>query len=200
MTMTSADSVPASTLKALKAKQATLNIDYGGYSCTIDGTNLGQISESDDYQFDMSQEKDEAVSDAADGLDIYQLHFAQTGEMPGRFTYRFAASENQPGDTLYLYCYHPMSGLAEYKQSAVVDQEGYASFDIYEGLSYFVTAAPIDKIEEEPGVALAAPVNDAADTGSGSDSWLVIAVILVVITAAVIGYMRVRRLGIFKNR
>ncbi len=200
MTMTAADSVSATTLKALKAKQATLNIDYGSYSCTIDGAKLGQISDSDAYQFAVMMGKDAAVSDAANGLDIYQLHFAQTGEMPGCFTYRFAASNNLPGDTLYLYCYHALSELAEYKQSAVVDQDGNVSFDIYEGQSYFVTASLLEIIEDEPGIALAAPVNDAADSGSESGHWLVFAVIFAVIGVAAVGFMHIRRIGIFKSR
>jgi hypothetical protein len=197
ITMTTAEALPATTLKALKAKQATLNIDFGDYSCTIDGKSLGQMSEA--CQLAVSLEKDPSISDAAQGHDIYQLHFAQTGEMPGRFTYRFAASQNKPGDTVYLYCYHPLSGLAEYEQSAVVDENGYVSFDIYEGLSYFVTASPIEEIEEEPGIALAAPAADASNTGSGSGSWILISVILVVIAAAAIAYMRVKNIGIFKK-
>lgn len=198
ISLSEAESLPASTLKALKAKQATLNIDFGGYSCTIDGAKLGTLSDDSSVcQLAVSLEKDAAISNAADGHDIYQLHFAQTGEMPGRFTYRFAASENEPGDTLYLYCYHALSGVAEYKQSAVVDESGNASFDIYEGLSYFVTASLIEEIEEEPGVALAAPANNAADTGP--DYWLTILLVLAAAAAVVIGYMRMRHIGIFKN-
>lgn len=198
ISLSEAENLPVSTLKALKAKQATLNIDFGGYSCTIDGAMLGTLSDDSSVcQLAVSLEKDAAISDAADGHDIYQLHFAQTGEMPGRFTYRFAASENDPGDTLYLYCYHALSGVAEYKQSAVVDESGNASFDIYEGLSYFVTASLIFEIEEEPGVALAAPANNAADTGS--NYWLIILLVLAATAAVVIGCMRMRHIGIFKN-
>ncbi len=198
ISLSEAESLPTSTLKALKAKQATLNIDFGGYSCTIDGAKLGTLSDdSSVYQLAVSLEKDAAISDAADGQDIYQLHFAQTGEMPGLFTYRFATSENEPGDTLYLYCYHALSGVAEYKQTAVVDESGNASFDIYEGLSYFVTASLIEKIAEEPGVALAAPASNAADTGS--NYWLIILLVLAAAAAVVIGYMRMRHIGIFKN-
>lgn len=198
ISLSEAESLPTSTLKALKAKQATLNIDFGGYSCTIDGAKLGTLSDdSSVYQLAVSLEKDAAISDAADGQDIYQLHFAQTGEMPGLFTYRFAASENEPGDTLYLYCYHALSGVAEYKQTAVVDESGNASFDIYEGLSYFVTASLIEKIAEEPGVALAAPASNAADTGS--NYWLISLLVLAAAAAVVIGYMRMRHIGIFKN-
>ncbi len=201
ISLSEAESLPASTLKALKTKQATLNIDFGDYSCTIDGNKLGAISDDSSVcQLAVSLEKDATISDAANGHDIYQLHFAQTGEMPGRFTYRFTASESQPGDTLYLYCYHALSGVTEYKQSAVVDESGCASFDIFEGLSYFVTASPIEEIAEEPGIALAAPVNDAMDTGSGSGPWLVIAVILAVIAVAVVGFMRLRHIGLFRNR
>ena len=198
ISLSEAESLPTSTLKALKAKQATLNIDFGGYSCTIDGAKLGTLSDDSSVcQLSVSLEKDAAISDAADGQDIYQLHFAQTGEMPGLFTYRFAASENEPGDTLYLYCYHALSGVAEYKQSAVVDESGNASFDIYEGLSYFVTASLIEKIAEEPGVALAAPASNAADTGS--NYWLISLLVLAAAAAVVIGYMRMRHIGIFKN-
>ena len=198
ISLSEAENLPVSTLKALKAKQATLNIDFGGYSCIIDGAKLGTLSDDSSVcQLAVSLEKDAAISDAADGHDIYQLHFAQTGEMPGRFTYRFAASENEPGDTLYLYCYHALSGVAEYKQSAVVDESGNASFDIYEGLSYFVTASLIEEIEEEPGVALAAPASNAEDTGP--DYWLIILLVLAAAVAVVIGYMRMRHIGIFKN-
>lgn len=199
ISMSAAENLPASTLKALKAKEAKLNIDFGGYSCTIDGTKLGQISDdSGACQLAVSLEKDAAISDAADGHDIYQLHFAQTGEMPGRFTYRFDASKSHPGDTLYLYCYHPLSGIVEYKQSAVVDEDGYTSFDIFEGLSYFVTASPIEEIADGPGIALAAPVKDAED--AGSDYFLIIVVALAVLVVAAVGFMRFRHIGIFKNR
>jgi len=147
ITLAASDVVPATTLNALKAKQATLVIDFGSYYCAIDGKRLGHfLEDSSVYNVTMTLQKDAAVSDAADGHDIYQLHFAQAGEMPGCFTYSFSAYQNQPGDTIYLYCYHALSGLAEYMQSAVVDQNGCVSFDIYEGQSYFVTASPIAAI------------------------------------------------------
>lgn len=142
MSPSSVESVPlpSASLKALKAKQATLVIDFGDYTCTIDGTKLGS-SLTEPVTLTMTMGRDEAVSEAANKKDLYQLHFEQR-DLPGCLTYSFKAFENRPGDVLSLYAYHQASGLAEYKQSVVVSDDNCAAFEVYEGGSYFVAAAP----------------------------------------------------------
>ncbi|MEZ4358065.1 MAG: hypothetical protein R2876_05500 [Eubacteriales bacterium] len=72
--------------------------------------------------------KDELLSQAAGGFDVYQLNFNYHGELPGIFSYTFYASENEPGDTLYLYYSYKQAGIIEGMQSAVVDARWLCDF------------------------------------------------------------------------
>ena len=135
--------VPAAVLALVQEKQGTLTIDFGGYSCTIDGKNFALPDGMRELDLSMSMEKNEQLSNANGGADVYQLHFAHKGQLPGPVTYRFKAEQNQPGDTLYLYYYYDEAGITEGKQTAVVDADGYVSFTIYHCSSYFVANSPV---------------------------------------------------------
>ncbi len=175
-------------LESLKAKQGVLVVSMDGYFWTVDGAALGnRISGS--VNLDMKMTSDAEISEAAQGHDLYQLFFSQTDDFPGRFSCRFAALLNKPGDTLCLYIYHASSGLAEYKQSAVVDDDGYAAFDIYEGGRYFVT--------------LPDAVNPSADDrtvkefkASDGDMWSIVISALCGVGAAVLLLAALHRNGI----
>jgi hypothetical protein len=112
-------------------------------TCTIDGAALGDLSAIESLDLSMTMEKDAALSEAFGGADIYQLHFAGSGQLPGLFAYTFKAGENKPGDTLYLYYYYEQSGVTEGIQSAVVDGNGYVTFTIYHCSSYIVSGRMI---------------------------------------------------------
>jgi hypothetical protein len=137
--------IPASLLSSIKEKQGVLTLNYGGYTCTINGAALANIPEKmDPIDFSVSMEKDEALSSALGGQDAYQLHFAHSGQLPGKFAYTFKAEGHAPGDILYLYYYYDQSGVIEGMQSAQVDANGFISFDIYHCSSYFVSANAIE--------------------------------------------------------
>ena len=173
----SAGPLSAHMLNALKAKEGTFVINFNDYTCTIDGKKLGvSITEPVNLSIDMT--KAAALSVSADGQDIYQFHLSETGELPGCLSYCFEATSNQPGDTLYLYHYHNVSGLAEYKQSVCVDTNCLAAFEIYEGGSYFVTASPLT---DNPKTG-----ENEMDNSISSDSniWMTIALIFIAIAAA----------------
>ncbi len=137
--------VPGTVLTSLKEKQGVLSVDFGTYTCTIDGAALGQIPEDfAGVDLGLTMEKDDALSTAAGGSDIYQLHFKHSGALPGRFTFRFKAEQSSPGDTVYLYYYYDASGVVEAKQACVVDDEGYITVNIYHCSSYFISSALID--------------------------------------------------------
>lgn len=137
--------IPSHVLTTLKEKKGSLTLNMGSYSCTIDGKTLQTLpKDSDSIDLSVKMEKDESLSAAAGGRDVYQLHFAHSGQLPGRFTYSFKAQDSAPGDTLYLYYYYDKSGVVEGMQTAVVDENGYVSFDIYHCSSYFVTKAAIE--------------------------------------------------------
>jgi hypothetical protein len=134
-------SIPAALLSALKEKQAKLTVDLGNCTCEIDGAALSDISSDGSIDLAVTMEKDALLSEAAGGADIYQLHFAHSGQLPGPFAYTFKADANKPGDTLYLYFFYDWSGVAEGVQSAVVDENGYVTFRIYHCSSYFATGS-----------------------------------------------------------
>jgi hypothetical protein len=137
--------VPASVLASLKEKQGVLSVDFGTYSCTINGAALGTLPEGlTGINLGMTMEKDETLSAAAGGQDVYQLHFAHAGALPGRFTFRFKAEQHSPGDIVYLYYYYGESGVTEGVQQCVVDDEGYISVEIYHCSSYFMSNTLIE--------------------------------------------------------
>ncbi len=132
--------VPGAVLSSLKDKQGVLSVDFGSYSCIIDGASLGTIPEDfAGIDLGLTTEKDPALSTAAGGADVYQLHFKYEGALPGRFTFRFKAEQSSPGDTVYLYYYYDASGIIEGKQACAVDDEGYVSVEIYHCSDYFLS-------------------------------------------------------------
>jgi len=181
--------VPGTVLTALKEKQGVLAVDFGSYSCTIDGAGLGQIPEDlTGIDLGLTMEKDDALSTAAGGSDIYQLHFKHSGALPGCFTFKFKADQNSLGDVVYLYYYYDASGVVEAKQMCMVDEEGYITVNIYHCSSYFVSAALIEgaagvllqpepEIEPEPTVELqptdapvvSAPQAEVSQTNEADD-------------------------------
>jgi hypothetical protein len=136
--------MPITLLSALKDKKGKLTVNLGGYSCVIDGAALEGIPASGTIDLAMTMSKDAALSAAAGGVDAYQLHFAYSGQLPGRFEYTFKAAENNAGDTLYLYYCYDQSGVLEGLQSAVVDSNGNVSFVIYHCSSYIVSGSTIE--------------------------------------------------------
>lgn len=129
--------IPAALLSALREKQAKLTVDLGNCTCEIDGAALRGVPGGDPIDLAVTMEKDAALSEAAGGADIYQMHFAHSGQLPGPFAYTFKAEANRPGDTLYLYFYYGRPGVVEGTQSAVVDENGFVTFRIYHCSSYF---------------------------------------------------------------
>ena len=134
--------VPVSLLSLLKEKKGTLTADFGSYSCTIDGGALSGIPASGAVDLSLKMDKDQALSAAAGGRDVYQLHFAEQ-QLPGRFTFKFKADKNKPGDVLYLYYYYDKAGVIEGVESRTVDDNGFVSFPIYHCSGYFVSDAVI---------------------------------------------------------
>ncbi len=173
----SAGPLPAHMLNALKAKEALIVINFDYYSCTIDGKKLG-ASITDPVSLSVDMTKTAELSVSSDGQDIYQFHLSETGELPGCFSYCFEATNNQPGDTLYLYHYHSVSGLAEYKQSVCVNANCLAAFEVYEGGSYFVTASPLT---DNPKTG-----ENETDRNTSSDSNIGLTVALICIAIAAV--------------
>jgi hypothetical protein len=136
--------IPTELLQALKGRQGKLAVDLGNCTCTIDGAALANIPDAESIDLSMTMEKDAELSAAAGGADVYQMHFAHSGQLPGPFTYRFKAGESKPGDTLYLYFYYDQSGVVEGIQTAVVDADGYVTFTIYHCSSYFVAGGVVE--------------------------------------------------------
>lgn len=142
--ITGSTKIPASLLSALKEKQGILELNFGSYSCLINGASLNIAEDLKELDLSLSMEKDEALSAVSGGQDVYQLHFAHSGQLPGPITYRIKAEGSNPGDTLYLYYYYGQAGVLEGKQIAVVDEEGYVNFTIVHCSSYVVTGGLIE--------------------------------------------------------
>lgn len=136
--------IPVSLLTSLKEKQGALTVSFGGYTCVIDGKSLGSLPDAKSIDLSMKMEKDESFSTAVGGKDAYQLHFAHSGQLPGKFSYSFKAENSKPGDVLYLYYYYSQPGVCEGVQSALVGEDGYVTFDIYHCSSYFVSDSVIE--------------------------------------------------------
>ncbi len=148
-------------LLALKKSGAALNVDFGKYTCTVEGKSVGELP--DDFsQIDLSVStvKKPSLSAAANGLDEYQLHFAYSGDLPCPLKYSFPVSGHSPGETLYLYYYYELSDVIEGKRQAVVDENGYVSFDIYHCSSYFITS---QLLSNAAGVLNTPAKDDSAD-------------------------------------
>ena len=135
--------VPVSLLRVLKQTQCTLEIDMGGYICTINGRDLSEIpGDIKSVDIGMTMEKDAMLS-AACGADAYELRFNYHGQLPGLFTFRIKAEGSQPSDTIYVYYFDEEVGAFLGLQTAVVDDEGYVSFGITHCSSYYVSCSMI---------------------------------------------------------
>ena len=136
--------IPESLLTLLKSKKTPLVVDFGTYKCTVDPAYLTEFTGIGSLSLGLSFDKDEALSAVAGGKDTYQLHFGHQGELPGQLTFSFPASGNEPGDVVYLYYYYGMAEVVEGVQSAVVDADGWITFDIYHCSSYFVSGEVLE--------------------------------------------------------
>ena len=137
--------IPVEIYNTLREKKGKLTLNFGTYSCTLDGAALGELDEEEDeLDLGLSFEGDEEYSAAVGGNDVYQLHFSHKGEFPGKISFTFKADKNSPGDTVYLYYYYSTSKVIAGIQSAVVDENGFVTFDIYHCSSYFVASALVE--------------------------------------------------------
>ena len=137
--------IPVEIYNTLREKKGKLTMNFGTYSCTLDGAALGELDEEEDeLDLGLSFEADEEYSAAVGGNDVYQLHFSHKGEFPGKISFTFKADKNSPGDTVYLYYYYNTSKVIAGIQSAVVDENGFVTFDIYHCSSYFVASALVE--------------------------------------------------------
>jgi len=137
--------IPVEIYNVLREKKGMLTLNFGTYSCTLNGAALSELGEDEDeLNLGLSFEKDEDYSKAVGGGDVYQLHFDHKGEFPGKISFTFKADKNNPGDTVYLYYYYGTSNVIEGIQSAVVGEDGNVTFDIYHCSSYFVSPTLIE--------------------------------------------------------
>lgn len=136
--------IPESLLKKAVENENILEIDFGTYRCTIDPAELNDFEGIKSLDLKLDFEKAAGLSEFADGKDVYQLHFGHSGQLPGKLTFTFEATENQPGDIVYLYYFYGEAEIVEGKMSAVVDENGMVTFDIYHCSSYFVTSEVIE--------------------------------------------------------
>ena len=191
--------IPASVLSQLKDKGGILEIDFGDYSCTIDGRMLNELPE-DLSTLDLSVRmvKDESLSQKADGFDVYQLNFSHHGELPGVLTYTFFASENAPGDTLYLYYSYEQAGIIEGMQAAVVDSDGYVTFEIYHCSSYFVSDTIIDGAMNNFAAESVPVIIEEEPMSSGISLWILIICIIGTAVVSIFLTMYIGKTGFFK--
>ncbi len=136
--------IPEDLLNKLVKNGNTLKIDFGTYTCTIDPSNLTDFEDIGNLSLKLDFEKVAGLTEIAEGKDVYQLHFGHVGELPGKITYTFKATENQPGDVVYLYYYYGEANVIEGKAKAVVDEDGMLTFEIYHCSSYFVTSEVLE--------------------------------------------------------
>jgi hypothetical protein len=191
--------LPAELLAVLKAKGGRLIVDFGSYICIIDGQTLGSAAGMP-LDLTLSIDKDAALSAAAGGTDVFQLHFAHEGELPGPVIVSLEAAGYSPGDTLYLYYYYASSGAVEFRQSATVGEDGRINFVIYHCSAYYVTASAPDTAAgvvapvaaptlastpaatQEGSVAAAVP-----GAGSSADGYSLTALLLTAVAALIVG-------------
>ena len=136
--------IPEDLLKKAIENENTLKIDFGTYACIIDPTKLTDIDGIKRLSLKLDFEKAAGLSEIAGNKDVYQLHFGHVGELPGVLKFTFKATENNPGDVVYLYYYYGEANIVEGKMKAVVDEDGMLTFEIYHCSSYFVTAEVLE--------------------------------------------------------
>lgn len=190
--------IPLSVLSALKTQRGVLEIDFGDYSCIINGNDLFVSAESTSFvDLGMSTYKDESLSEAIGEIDVYQLHFKHHGQMPGRITYKIMATKNQAGDTLYLYYYYDDSKVIQGLQALLVDDDGFVTFDIDHCSVYFLSDTAIGNFSKADQIS----DNKAENTVSSGIPLYVIIIAAFggsIITMALLMYFF--KVGLFKKR
>ncbi len=200
--------IPTFVLSSLVEKKGSLTIDFGTYKVTVNAADLKDMPEAETLDLGVVMEKSEDLSAVAGGKDVYQLHFNHSGQLPGKFTYSFAAEGQSPGDVLYLYYYYGDAGVIEGKAEAVVDENGIVTFVIYHCSSYFVTnevlpdalhnfeqevvaaeplATPEPTVEPTPEpTATPEPVPDTQDESAQTPGVSIVALIIALIATALL--------------
>ncbi len=136
--------IPESLLKMIIENKNILHVNFGTYTCTIDPAKFTDIDGIKKLNLKLDFEKAAGLSEIAGNKDVYQLHFGHVGELPGMLKFTFKATENKPGDVVYLYYYYGEANVIEGKTKAVVDENGMLTFEIYHCSSYFVTSEVLE--------------------------------------------------------
>ena len=164
MNMADEYEMPQEIFELLQENEKTLTVNFDDFSVVVDGAKLGEsLDDFDGLDVGFSMEKDEGLSAAFEGKDVFQLHFNHEGELPCPLIYKMKAEGYSPGDELYLYYEYETSGVIEAKMKAVVDAEGYITFQIYHCSSYVLTDEVIEDAVGNYGLtAVDASVLEAA--------------------------------------
>lgn len=152
--------IPEKLLKKAVENENILEIDFGTYTCTIDPAELTDFEGIKSLNLKLDFEKAAGLTEIAGEKDVYQLHFGHSGQLPGKLTFTFEATENKPGDTVYLYYYYGEAEIVEGKMSAVVDENGMVTFDIYHCSSYFVTSEVLEGAQSNFDTESAAKIEE----------------------------------------
>jgi hypothetical protein len=189
--------LPAAALTLLKEKQGVLLLDFGNATCRIDGSKLNAIPAGlQAIHLDPGTTRRGPLSQAANGHDLYQYHFAQSSEWPGPFTFTLAAPGSKPGDRLYLYAWHETAGILAGSQVLEVDGSGSVTFTLCGSGSYLASSQLVD-----------GAINPFADPSGGAKaqtSGVPLPVLLICLAAAavlaVLVMMYFCRTGIFRKK
>ena len=94
--------IPEKLLEKAVENENVLEIDFGTYTCTIDPAELTDFEGIKSLNLKLDFEKAAGLTEIAGEKDVYQLHFGHSGQLPGKLTFTFEATENKPGDTVYF--------------------------------------------------------------------------------------------------
>ena len=117
----------ADVLKNLAKRKIQATLDFGSYQWLIDGAEVGDIPDSQNY-YDLTLDltRLQNVSMAAKKSDTMQFESAYDGALP--FTAVLRCKAGQGGQILFLAHYHQQNGLLEYVSHQTADSGGYVAF------------------------------------------------------------------------
>ncbi len=135
-------------LNLLREQKKKLTVDFGDFSCVLDGKYMDELPEgTDELDLGFSTKKNKTISGLTYGYDVMQLHFEKFGDLPCPITYSFHPEGYDAGDKLYLYYFAEYTQELKALQRSTVDKNGNVSFT----LSHFSSYVICDRIIMDAG-------------------------------------------------
>lgn len=198
--MTKADGTKATVvtkemLQAAQDKDVTIEMDMGDYSWTIYGMDIKALDDIHDVDLEVTLDTTNVppatIQTLAGGKPTRQLSLTYNGDFGFQGDLKINVGAQYAGDTISLY-YHDSLGKLVFIDSSLVDANGDVVLSFSHASDYVIVVDKAEEITDTP--VTDTPDADSSDDNQSQQSASMPLWIILVIAAAVIGFVLLKKL------